>query len=142
MGNQHKGSGGQHGSGPGSKGKGGGGYCVCPKCGYTVAHEAGIPCKTMFCKVCDVSLQRSETTGKGNGSVQEPAHNASPDGTKPTIQYPRIDPEKCTACGICIDICPNGTIVIENGKAFVRTDNCRNCRVCIKACPENAIIPE
>ncbi|NTW24353.1 MAG: 4Fe-4S binding protein [Lentimicrobium sp.] len=142
MRNQHKGSGRTHGGGYGSEGKGGGGYCVCPKCGYSVAHEAGIPCKTMFCKDCNVSLQRSETPGKDTGASQELAQNESPDVIKPGIQFPRVDSEKCTACGICIDICPTGTIVVENGKAFVKIDNCRNCRICIKACPEDAFILE
>ena len=142
MGNQHKGSGSLHGEGCGSKGKGGGGNCVCPQCGYSVSHEAGTPCKTMFCPVCNVSLHRRETTGKGNGSAQDQVQDAKPETISPKIQFPKVLTEKCTACGICIDVCPNGAIVMENGKAIVNNDFCRNCNVCIKACPADAIILE
>lgn len=142
MNNQHKGSGRTHGGGPGSEGKGGGGYCVCPKCGYSVAHEAGIPCKTMFCKDCNVSMQRNETPGKGNDSIQNQVQDEKPEPIKTKIQFPKVLAEKCTGCGICIDICPTGALSLENGKAFVTTDNCRNCKVCMRACPENAFILE
>lgn len=142
MGNQHKGSGSLHGDGCGSKGKGGGGSCVCPQCGYSVKHEAGTPCKIMFCPVCNVSLNRRETTGKGDGSTEDNLQDAKPETNSLKIQFPKVLAEKCTGCGICIDVCPKGAIVMENDKAFVRIENCRNCRVCIKACPVNAFIVE
>lgn len=143
MGNQHKGSGSLHvNGGGGSGGKGGGGYCVCPQCGYSVSHEAGIPCKTMSCPVCIVSLHRRETTGKGNESTKDKMQDAKPEANSPKIHFPKVLTEKCTACGICIDVCPNGAIAMENGKAFVNNVLCRSCNVCIKACPENAIFLE
>jgi formate hydrogenlyase subunit 6/NADH:ubiquinone oxidoreductase subunit I len=142
MGNQHKGSGSLHGNGGGSGGKGGGGYCVCPQCGYSIGHEAGTPCKTMFCPVCHVSLHRRETTGKGIGSADNKVQDAKPGTTSSKIQFPKVLTEKCTACGICIAVCPAGAIAMENGKALVNTELCSNCNVCIKACPVDAIILE
>jgi len=41
-----------------ASGKGPGGWCVCPKCGYKTAHQAGVPCSTLKCPNCGVSLER------------------------------------------------------------------------------------
>jgi len=42
----------------GAKGGGPGGYCVCPKCGYKILHERGIPCSTLKCPKCKINLIR------------------------------------------------------------------------------------
>jgi cation diffusion facilitator family transporter len=41
-----------------AKGKGIGGYCVCPKCGYRIPHERGVPCSTLYCPNDNTPLQR------------------------------------------------------------------------------------
>jgi len=38
--------------------KGPGGYCVCPKCGYRIEHQRGVPCSTLKCPRCNIFLQR------------------------------------------------------------------------------------
>jgi len=30
--------------------------CVCPKCGYEIPHERGIPCRTHSCPNCGTPL--------------------------------------------------------------------------------------
>jgi uncharacterized paraquat-inducible protein A len=42
------------------------GYCVCPQCGYSVAHRAGVPCRTLACPTCKTTLVRSETSSLEN----------------------------------------------------------------------------
>ena len=37
---------------------GGGGYCICPKCGYKQPHNRGVPCQEERCPTCDVKLLR------------------------------------------------------------------------------------
>ncbi len=39
-------------------GKGPDGQCVCPKCGYSVPHERGVPCSSLKCPECNVNLER------------------------------------------------------------------------------------
>jgi len=39
-------------------GQGPGGYCVCPKCGYQIEHQRGIPCSSLKCPKCKISLER------------------------------------------------------------------------------------
>jgi len=41
-----------------AKGRGVGGDCVCPKCGYKTSHLRGVPCSTLKCPNCKVSLER------------------------------------------------------------------------------------
>ncbi len=39
-------------------GRGPGGYCVCPKCGYKIPHQRGVPCSSLLCPNCKVNLER------------------------------------------------------------------------------------
>jgi hypothetical protein len=40
------------------KGRGPVGFCVCPRCGYRVEHQRGVPCSTLICPNCKVPLKR------------------------------------------------------------------------------------
>lgn len=52
----------------------------------------------------------------------------------------KIDTEKCTGCGLCVDACHEGAIGLKNGKAvLLRDDYCDGLGDCLPACPENAI---
>lgn len=51
-----------------------------------------------------------------------------------------IHSERCTGCGICINVCPHAVISIKEGKAFLDNKNrCIECGACGKNCPVNAI---
>jgi len=50
----------------------------------------------------------------------------------------KVDKEKCTGCGICVDVCPVEAIKIENDKAVI-SDDCTECGACENECPNNAI---
>jgi len=41
-----------------ARGRGPGGYCVCPKCVYKKLHQKGVPCSTLKCPNCNINLQR------------------------------------------------------------------------------------
>ena len=50
-----------------------------------------------------------------------------------------IDQDKCTGCGLCLTVCFDNTISLENGKAYVTGNKCLQCGHCVAVCPVNAI---
>ncbi|WP_025323401.1 RnfABCDGE type electron transport complex subunit B [Deferrisoma camini] len=57
----------------------------------------------------------------------------------------RIDPEKCTSCGLCATVCPTSTIddlVEVRHRARIDEDACIGCTKCAKVCPVDAIAGE
>ena len=54
---------------------------------------------------------------------------------------PVIDPTECSACGICVDACPNGVLeIVGDRSAIVDEDNCIGCGDCVEECPMGAIL--
>jgi Pyruvate/2-oxoacid:ferredoxin oxidoreductase delta subunit len=55
----------------------------------------------------------------------------------------KIDEEKCTGCGQCVNACAEGAIEIINGKAKLVSDiYCDGLGACLGKCPEDAITVE
>jgi len=51
----------------------------------------------------------------------------------------KIDSEKCTGCGICVDVCPLEAISLNDGIAVIDEDTCTECGLCVNECPNDAI---
>lgn len=51
-----------------------------------------------------------------------------------------VDGEKCTGCGICLEVCPHAVLSFADKKAVV-TDRrrCMECGACARNCPFGAI---
>lgn len=82
---------------------------------------------------------------------------------KVTVQYPEVKPDlpprshgsfgfdfdKCIACNLCANACPNGVIRVDSKKSEsgrkileqynMSTGYCLYCGLCTKACPTGAI---
>lgn len=53
---------------------------------------------------------------------------------------PLIDPERCTGCGLCQQLCPTNAVEVRGNLAtIVRPERCTFCEVCESYCPEGAI---
>ncbi len=50
----------------------------------------------------------------------------------------KIDQDKCTGCGGCIDLCPVIAISMIDDTVLIDNDTCTECKICVKACPVNA----
>lgn len=54
-----------------------------------------------------------------------------------TLAY---DISKCTGCRRCVEVCPHGVFIMENGKArLIDKDACIECGACMKNCAFGAI---
>ena len=55
---------------------------------------------------------------------------------------PVIDPEKCTACGTCVDVCSEDVYFgSETGETprVTYPEVCFHCNCCVQECPSEAI---
>jgi nitroreductase/ferredoxin len=50
-----------------------------------------------------------------------------------------IDAERCTGCGLCVEICPAGTITMQGEKAVVTGEMSLSCGHCAAVCPAEAV---
>jgi len=52
----------------------------------------------------------------------------------------RVNPDKCTACGVCLPLCRFEALVEDSeGKVSVSPFSCEGCGVCFHVCPVQAI---
>jgi NAD-dependent dihydropyrimidine dehydrogenase PreA subunit len=118
--------------------------CICPQCGYSKPHTAGSPCRTETCPHCKTPLVRSDR-GIFNNPDEIIAENDNKKELSDYLQLkskkmnlPKVNPDICTGCGVCIENCPMQAIELNNGKAFINAE-CTNCRLCESECPVGAI---
>jgi electron transfer flavoprotein alpha subunit len=53
----------------------------------------------------------------------------------------RVDEKSCTGCGVCVETCPFGALVLEGDVVRV-LDSCTDCGACVSSCPSEALILE
>ncbi len=50
-----------------------------------------------------------------------------------------IDPDRCTGCGLCLEVCPSDTLSLIDGIAVVTGETSLSCGHCMAVCPTDAI---
>jgi len=65
-------------------------------------------------------------------------HNLTETKTVRTFFTPEVEPDLCTACGICLQVCPVDNISMKEDQAFIQ-DSCVQCMTCMHWCPDVAI---
>jgi len=62
-----------------------------------------------------------------------------PAALNPPHYQSRIDPERCAACGTCIERCPMDAIRQGDAGAEAIDGRCIGCGLCVPTCPAQAI---
>lgn len=56
-----------------------------------------------------------------------------------------VDKDKCTACGLCVKVCPGAVLSLEGGAPRIADfdafgwNGCWKCQYCLSVCPAGAI---
>jgi ferredoxin len=51
-----------------------------------------------------------------------------------------LDIDRCTGCGICVQVCPHAVFALQNRKAvLVAAERCMECGACALNCHEEAL---
>jgi len=59
-----------------------------------------------------------------------------------TILIPQVDSARCTACGMCAEVCQYHAIAVLGKRTLVFPQLCHGCGSCTLVCPESAISEE
>ncbi len=51
-----------------------------------------------------------------------------------------VQADKCTGCGDCVQVCPEGAIRLAAKVATIDEERCTGCQACLTACPNGAIV--
>jgi len=52
----------------------------------------------------------------------------------------QLNQDKCTGCGVCLDVCPHGVLVRQDGKVRIEArDLCMECGACARNCSFEAV---
>jgi anaerobic sulfite reductase subunit C len=54
------------------------------------------------------------------------------------IAEPTLEADACMSCGLCVDICKEKALVLEEGKPLLDKGRCILCGDCIQSCPTDA----
>lgn len=50
-----------------------------------------------------------------------------------------IDPDKCTQCGLCKEVCPCEAVSSKDNIYYIDSNLCVECDICKEECPAFAI---
>ena len=54
-----------------------------------------------------------------------------------------LNREKCTGCGMCLEVCPHHVFKADAGKVRIQNrDGCMECGACARNCPARAVTVE
>lgn len=63
---------------------------------------------------------------------------ANPEGISPEVQL-MLSAERCTACGECVRVCPQGAHSLEGGQHLLDRSKCTRCGRCAEDCLQGAL---
>jgi heterodisulfide reductase subunit A-like polyferredoxin len=81
-----------------------------------------------------------ETIAQARGAAVRAASLLSRDKLEATPIVASVNPRLCSACGLCVEVCPYDARVLEPGAPYAEVIEvlCQGCGACITACPNKA----
>ena len=93
--------------------------------------------KTRAAEINESIAWQEITTG---AEIYEPATSAMVKTGEWRVMRPVFKEDKCKQCLLCVPVCPDSSIPVEDGKRLdFDYDHCKGCGICAAACPFNAI---
>jgi MinD superfamily P-loop ATPase len=59
-----------------------------------------------------------------------------------TVRKPVLNPDKCSGCGRCAEVCACNAIAVIKGRTLIFPELCHACGACSTLCPEQALQEE
>jgi len=92
----------------------------------------------------NLALAMGQAVNLVDADVEEPnAHlflGGEVSGNRPVMRrVPRVDGERCTACGVCAEVCQFNAMVVLPSGAMVFGELCHACGACVALCPQGAL---
>lgn len=70
------------------------------------------------------------------GLIVDPGNSDTYETGSWRSKRPLIDFEKCINCLLCWIVCPDSSIIVEDGKVIgIDLRHCKGCAICAKECP-------
>jgi heterodisulfide reductase subunit A len=81
-----------------------------------------------------------ETIAQAQGAAVRAVSLLSQDELEATPIIASVNPRLCSACGLCVEVCPYSARVLEPGAPYAEVIEvlCQGCGACIVACPNKA----
>lgn len=92
------------------------------------------PLQNAFRKLADLD-QHIETLDKQQQKLNQRISEMKSNPSSVAI----VDPELCTGCRICDEVCPEGAIAVKQ-RAIINDGVCTGCGICVSECPSEAIV--
>jgi heterodisulfide reductase subunit A len=81
-----------------------------------------------------------ETIAQARGAAMRAATVLAKHRSQAPANVARVTQKRCSACGLCVEICPFGARVLEPGAPYAEVIDvlCQGCGACVVACPNKA----
>lgn len=81
-----------------------------------------------------------EAIAQARGAAMRAATVLAKHRLEAPINVARVTQKRCSACGLCVEICPFGARVLEPGAPYAEVIDvlCQGCGACVVACPNKA----
>jgi heterodisulfide reductase subunit A len=81
-----------------------------------------------------------ETIAQAQGAAVRAVSLLSKDELEATPIVASVNPRLCSACGLCVEVCPYDARVLEPGAPYAEVIEvlCQGCGACVTACPNKA----